>query len=114
MSPIIEKKTYQREFIENKRVETMSSNEPMIEQDKMTFQKSVLTISRHWSHPQIITSISIEGISLQTDLNSFIDALITEIGPVTWVVTDKQFKDRLNTALITVLEKIKEESIKVV
>jgi len=76
--------------------------------------KSVVTISRYWNNPKITTSISSEGISLQTDLTDFIEALILELGPVTWVITDKQFRDRLDKAVTTVIEKIKEESIKVV
>jgi hypothetical protein len=76
--------------------------------------KAVVTISRHWDNPKIMTTLSTEGISLQTDLVDFIEALAQEIGPITWVFTDKKFREKLNQAVITVTEKIKEESIKAI
>lgn len=76
--------------------------------------KAVITISRYWDNPKIFTTISEDGINLQTDLDDFITALIQEIGSVTWVVTSPQFKKRVDKAVSTTLSKIKEESIKVV
>lgn len=76
--------------------------------------KSEVTISRHWSHPKIHVTVSTEGISLQISIEDFISALIKEIGPVTWVVTSLQFRKRVDEAVIVVLEKMKEESSKVV
>ena len=76
--------------------------------------KSVITISRYWDKPEILTTLSTEGISLQTNLVDFIEALVQEIGSVTWVFTDKKFREKLDQAVIVVTEKIKEETIKVV
>jgi hypothetical protein len=76
--------------------------------------KSIVTISKYWDNPTILTSISAQGISLQIDLVDFIEALIAEVGSVTWVITDKQFRVRLEAACKTVIEGIKEESIKIV
>jgi len=76
--------------------------------------KSVITISRYWDKPEILTTLSTEGISLQTNLVDFIEALVQEIGSVTWVFTDKKFREKLDQAVIEVTEKIKEESIKVI
>jgi len=76
--------------------------------------KTVVTISRYWNSPAITTSISQEGISLQTDMADFLTALVKEMGSVTWVVTNTQFREKLDNAVRAVIEKIKEESIKVV
>lgn len=75
--------------------------------------KSVITISRHWDNPEIMTTLSMEGIALQIDLPDFMEALIRELGPITWVWTDKQFRGKMDVAVKEVLEKIKQESIKV-
>jgi hypothetical protein len=76
--------------------------------------KSIITISRYWNNPQIMTTISTEGISLKMDIGDFTKALKMEIGKVTWVFTQKEFEKRLNEAVRITLEKIKEESIKAV
>ena len=76
--------------------------------------KSVVTISRKWNNPKILTTISSEGISLQMDMDDFVTALKQEVGKVTWVFTQKEFEKRIDAAVETVLYGIKEESIKVV
>jgi len=76
--------------------------------------KTVVTISRHWSRPEITTRISKESISLQIDMDDFVKALKQEIGSVTFVFTQKEFESRLDVAIKNVLSKIKEESSKVV
>ena len=73
-----------------------------------------ITISRYWNNPKISTTISMEGIALQSDLDDFVEAIIREIGPITWIVTEKQFREKVSTAVHKVTEMIKEESIKVV
>jgi spore germination protein GerM len=76
--------------------------------------KSIVSISRYWDNPQIKTTISAVGISLQVELDDFIEALIQEIGPVTWTFTEKAFREKINVACNNTLEKLKEESIKAV
>ena len=73
-----------------------------------------VTISRYWMNPQITTALTEDGISLQIGFDDFIQALREEIGPVTWTFKadtwDKQFAD----AVTRVIERVKEESAKVV
>ena len=75
--------------------------------------KKIVTISRKWDNPKILTTISDEGISLQMDMVDFVSALKREIGSVTWIFTEKDFESRLDTAVMAVLQGIKEESAKV-
>lgn len=76
--------------------------------------KTTLTISRKWHMPQIETSVSNESISLKCDLDDFIEAVAQELGPVTWVFSDKAFRLKLDAAVERVLQGIKDESSKVV
>lgn len=76
--------------------------------------KTVVTVSRKWNMPQITTVISGEGISLETDLDDFCEALVQELGPVTWVFTDKKFRIKFDAAVERVLQGIKDESQKAV
>lgn len=73
---------------------------------------SKVTISRYWNNPKISTIVTTEGISLTIELEDFITALKEEIGSVSTTFTKKSFSQQLDNAVITVLEKIKEESIK--
>ena len=76
--------------------------------------KELVTISRHWNKPFIKVVVTDEDISLTITMDDFIDAVKKEIGSVRYVVKDETFEHRLNEAVKTVLEKVKEESIKVV
>ena len=76
--------------------------------------KSVVTISRKWNNPRIETAITEESISLQISMDDFIAALKQEIGKVTWVFTQKEFDKRLDAAILSVFQGIKDESTKVV
>jgi hypothetical protein len=76
--------------------------------------KSILTISRKWHNPQINTVINTEGIELSIPLDDFIQAVIQELGPVTWMFKDATFQSKLNSSINNVLQGIKEESAKVV
>ena len=79
--------------------------------------KAVVTVSRLWNNPKIHTIVdwaSKGGISMQTNMDDFIAALKTEIGAVTWVFTQKEFEKRIDAAVQTVIQGIKEESIKVI
>jgi len=76
--------------------------------------KRTLTISRHWHRPEITTTVSVEGISMNIDLDDFITALKEEIGSITMVFTQKKFELKVDNAVEAALQKIKEESIKAV
>jgi hypothetical protein len=76
--------------------------------------KSVVTISRHWNNPKIQTTITDESISLSISLDDFISAIKKDIESVTWTFKQATFEKQLDVAVTSVLEKIKEESIKVI
>lgn len=70
-------------------------------------EKTVLTVSRRWSNPQISTTISSEGIGIQMDIDDFKTALLKEVGY--WLT-----KSKLDKAVEEIIKGIKEESAKVV
>jgi hypothetical protein len=76
--------------------------------------KSCVTITRYWSNPKIQTKITDESISLSISLDDFITAIKKDIESVTWTFKQTTFEKQLDEAVMSVLEKIKEESIKVV
>ena len=83
--------------------------------------KYVVTISRKWNNPTVKTMVfacnEIEEnifIRLEFPLDDFIVALKEEIGPVTWIFTEKKFESVLKEATKRVIEEIKKESVKVV
>ena len=77
-------------------------------------EKSIVTISRYWNSPRINTFITNEQIGLKIELDSFVDSLIQEIGSVWSILTKKDFEDRVRAAYKKTLEKIKEESAKII
>jgi hypothetical protein len=77
-------------------------------------QRSVVTITRQWHAPQITTRITNEEISVSVALPDFLEALTRELGPVTWVFTDRAFKVKFDAAVERVLQGIKDETAKVV
>lgn len=76
--------------------------------------KGVITISRYWTNPKITTILSDESINLSINLDDFISAIKNEIPLVTWTFKQATFEKQFDSAVATVLEKVKEESIKVV
>ena len=74
--------------------------------------KTVVTISRYWHNPQIMTVIWKDGISLTMNMSDFVEALKKEIGSVTWTIRDKSFEQKIDQAVMNILSKIKEESAK--
>jgi hypothetical protein len=74
--------------------------------------KTVVTISRYWHNPQIMTVIWKDGISLTMNMPDFVEALKKEIGSVTWTLRDKTFEQKIDLAISNILSKIKEESAK--
>ena len=79
----------------------------------MTMYRSDITISRHWNHPEIITTVSNNMISVTMDLDDFKEALIAEIGSVATTFRAATFKDKVNKAVENVIERVKEETRKV-
>lgn len=55
-------------------------------------KKSLVTISRHWDNPQILTKIDLQGISMSIHLSAFKEAIKNEMESTIINV----IKDRLN------------------
>lgn len=73
-----------------------------------------VTVSRYWNNPKINTEVTSEYISLSIDIDDFYSALLDEIGQVATTLTKKQMIKKMKLAGNTVIEKIKEESVKVI
>jgi len=73
--------------------------------------KVAVTISRHWHEPKIHTVISGEGIAMAILLDDYVLALEEELNRL---LNDPLPNLLMRQAARTVLEKIKEESAKVV
>ena len=66
---------------------------------------ALVTVSRHWNNPQILSKVNLEGIVIGMLMKDFIIALKLEMGVD---VSDKKIDEGINK----VLEKMKEESSK--
>lgn len=76
--------------------------------------KVALTVSRHWNSPTIHSIVSGEGIALALAWDDVVKALASELyAQGRWWSKD-QLDSKLHQAAKKVLEKIKEESAKVV
>jgi hypothetical protein len=72
-----------------------------------------LTIARKWHNPIITHTINKDGISVVIDLEDFVEAVVREVGSVTWTFTDASFKKQLEDAVQRTVAGIKEETAKV-
>jgi hypothetical protein len=75
---------------------------------------SVVTISRMWNNPSIKTTITTDGISLDISLDDYLEALVNEIGSVTFTINNAKFKDKVKEASNRVINGVKLESTKVI
>lgn len=76
--------------------------------------KTIITISRYWHKPKIMSVVWGEGISMSIDVDDFKKALKQEIGSVRWIFKNSTFDAVIESAFQRVVEKIKEESAKTV
>ena len=73
--------------------------------------KRFVTISRKWHNPQIAITVSNEGISLEMQMDDFVEALKREletegfvegikagVGSATWIFRDKTFGRKVDQA----------------
>lgn len=91
-------------------------------------EKAFITVSRHWNNPRIYSKLEFsppdyhpnggnldEGsINLAIELDDFINALCTEIGSVTFVLTQAQLKKKVLEATARTIDKVKQESSKII
>lgn len=78
--------------------------------------KNIITVTRYWHSPKIQTQITNEKIQLSMDIDDFKLALEEEMKSLHWMsfITNGKIVDKLNEAIDNIIEKVKEESIKVV
>jgi hypothetical protein len=76
--------------------------------------KMAITISRYWNNPKIMTVLWADGISLTCELEDFLLALQKELGSVRWIFRDKTFRAKFEDAVKVVIQRLKQESAKVV
>ncbi len=74
--------------------------------------KTVITVSRKWNNPAITTVVEDSGISLSMNLEDFKTALKQEIGSVTWTFRKDTIDAKIDSAIDTIIEGIKQESSK--
>lgn len=73
-----------------------------------------VTITRHWHSPQIHTGVSGEGIAMSLTLDDYVLALTEELYAQGRWMSQSQLETKVQQAAKAVLEKVKEESAKVV
>jgi len=72
-----------------------------------------VTISRYWRRPHIEVEVTTKKLELRMAMTDFRAALVEELGaPWSWM-TKKQLDAKLQTAIDKVVEKVKQESAKV-
>lgn len=76
--------------------------------------KEMVVISKQWDNPLIHVRVTNKEISLGISLEDFIEAIKQEVGSVRWIVKDSTFNLKLDTAVKSILEKIKVESVVIV
>lgn len=76
--------------------------------------KTLITVSRYWKNPKILNVVWGDGISMSIDIEDFKKAVKEEIGSVRWVFKNDTFGNMVDDAFKAVIEKIKEESAKIV
>jgi hypothetical protein len=76
--------------------------------------KTKVTISRYWHEPLIRTAITLEEIEISMDLEDFVKALKVELGGIWKVVRQSSFEKLLDEKIALILERVKEESAKVI
>jgi hypothetical protein len=86
----------------------------MADEEKVAASKVAVTISRHWHEPQIHTVVSGEGIAMAILLNDYVKALTLELYAEGRWWSREQLEFKVQQAAKRVLDRIKEESAKVV
>jgi hypothetical protein len=76
--------------------------------------KTALTISRHWHAPEIYSQVSGEGIAIALAWDDVVKALIEELYAQGRWMSKTQLEQKVQQAAKNVLDKVKEESHKVV
>jgi|JI8StandDraft_1071087.scaffolds.fasta_scaffold57829_2 hypothetical protein len=80
----------------------------------MTEPKARVVITKHWTNPEILVTVALSGIGVQIHLKDFIDALVLEAGNPSMLVTKNGLNKRLKAAAEIVVQKMKQETVKVV
>lgn len=76
--------------------------------------KVAVTISRHWNSPEIHSAISGDGIAIAIAWDAAVDALADELVSGGRWITESQCREKMRDAAKRFINKVKEESAKVV
>ena len=76
--------------------------------------RSLVTVTREWHNPQINIHVTHLDIKLDITLDDFLKAIVEEAGNPTMLLTKAQLLARLEKAAEVVVDKVKQESIKIV
>jgi len=82
--------------------------------DQPVASKVAVTVSRHWHEPQIHTVVSGEGIAMALLLDDYLKALTVELYAQGRWWSQDQLELKVQQAARKVLDRVKEESAKVV
>jgi hypothetical protein len=72
-----------------------------------------VVVSRHWDRPQITVTVNHEKIELFASIDSFREALLTELGPPWKLFTRHRLRRKMERAFVDIIEKVKEASSQV-
>lgn len=75
--------------------------------------RHAVVISREWSNPEIRVSVTDEGIAVMMRLDEFMDAVASEAGNPAMLLTAAGLKRRLEAAAQAVVDKMKQETQRV-
>jgi hypothetical protein len=73
--------------------------------------KEILTISRYWNNPVITAFVTNDEVGVRITLEDFLAALKTELGSITFKISNVNFKALVDQKSKEILEKVKESSI---
>jgi hypothetical protein len=75
--------------------------------------RHAVLISREWTGPEIRVSVTNEGIVIMMRLDEFMEAVVQEAGNPALLLTAGGLRKRLTAAAQTVVDKMKQETAKV-
>lgn len=76
----------------------------------MTYRQKVV-VSRKWNSPNITVFITDEEIGIAMSLDNWIEAVVSEIGNPTLMVTKAQLKDNLIKAAEAIATEMKQSTV---
>ena len=75
--------------------------------------RTIVVVSRKWDNPSISITVTNEGLGISMSLDDFVNALASESGNPTLLVTRTQLLTRLKTSALTVVSVMKQATVQV-